>query len=152
MRRLLHDWVHLVRPALVLLAGIGVFLVVRGAVIPKAFGQYGHYRPGALDTIRQRPISFAGQDTCVLCHDDQAKVRAAGRHAHVACEACHGPLALHANDPAANVPKLPDVADLCRRCHEKDAAKPKKFPQVVTVEHSQGLACNSCHTPHNPHI
>ena len=152
MRRVINDWIHLIRPALVLLIGIGLFLVVRGAVIPKDFGRYGHYRPGALDTIRQRPIAFAGQDACVLCHDDQAKVRAAGRHAHVACEACHGPLATHANDPSALKPTLPNVADLCRRCHEKDAAKPKKFPQVVTAEHSQGALCNTCHTPHNPHI
>ena len=128
MRRLLRDWVHLIRPAVVLLAAMALFLVVRSAVIPKAFGQYGHYRPGALDTIRQRPVAYAGQGTCVLCHDDEAKVRAAGKHAHVACEACHGPLAKHADDPAANVPKLPDVANLCRRCHEKDAAKPKNFP------------------------
>ena len=87
-----------------------------------------------------------------MCHDDQAKVRIGGKHAHVACEACHGPLANHANDPAANVPKLPEVADLCRRCHEKDAAKPKQFPQVATAEHSDGMACNSCHKPHDPHI
>ena len=73
MRRVINDWIHLIRPALVLLIGIGLFLVVRGAVIPKDFGRYGHYRPGALDTIRQRPIAFAGQDACVLCHDDQAR-------------------------------------------------------------------------------
>jgi hypothetical protein len=150
--RFFRDSGHLVRPALVLLAGVGVFLVARSAIIPKAFGQYGHYRPGALAMIRSRPISYAGQDTCVLCHDDQAKVRASGKHAHVACEACHGPQAKHANDPVANVPKLPDVANLCRRCHEKDAAKPQGFPQVVTAEHSGGMLCNSCHKPHNPHL
>jgi hypothetical protein len=142
----------LIRPAIVLLAGIALFLVIRSAVIPKAFGQYGHYRPGALDAIRQKPVSFAGQDACVLCHDSEASARAAGKHAHVACEACHGPLAKHANDPAANVPKLPDVANLCRRCHEQDPAKPKGFPQVNTVEHSGGMTCNSCHQPHNPHL
>ncbi len=152
LRRFLRDSGHLVRPAIVLLAAMGLFLVVRSAVIPKAFGQYGHYRPGALDAIRARPISFAGQDTCVACHDEQAKVRAAGKHAHVACEACHGPLAKHADDPTANVPKRPEVANLCRRCHEKDAAKPQGFPQVATVEHSAGMACNSCHQPHNPHL
>jgi hypothetical protein len=152
MRRWFRDSAHLVRPALVLLAVMAIFLVVRSAIIPKAFGQYGHYRPGALDLVRQHPIAFAGQDTCVMCHDEQATARAAGKHAHVACEACHGPLAQHADDPAAHVPKLPDVADLCRRCHEKDAAKPKNFPQVATAEHSGGVACNSCHQPHNPHL
>ena len=150
MRRLLDDSAHLIRPALVLLAALAIFLVVRSAIIPKAFGKYGHYRPGALELVRSHPIAFAGQDTCVMCHDEQATARAAGKHAHVACEACHGPLAQHADDPTAHVPKLPDVADLCRRCHEKDAAKPANFPQVATAEHSGGMACNSCHQPHNP--
>jgi hypothetical protein len=143
---------HLIRPALVLLAGMGVFLVIRAAVIPKSFGQYGHYRSGALEMIRQRPVAFAGQDTCVMCHDDEAKMRAAGKHAHVSCEACHGPLAKHADDPSALTPKLPDVATLCVRCHEKDAAKPKGFPQVATAEHSGGALCNTCHQPHSPQL
>ena len=152
LRRFFTDSGHLVRPAVVLIAALGIFLIIRALIIPKAFGQYGHYRPAALMEIRQRPIAYAGQDQCVLCHDDEAKTRAAGKHAHVACEACHGPLAQHASDPAAHVPKLPDVANLCRRCHEKDAAKPSAFPQVVTAEHSGGMLCNSCHQPHNPHL
>ena len=152
MNRFFRDWAHLIRPALVLIAALGVFMVVRAAVIPKDFGKFGHYRPGALDTIRAKPISYAGQDTCVLCHEEQAKVRASGRHAHVACEACHGPQAKHANDPGALKPTLPDVANLCRRCHEKDAAKPPSFPQVVTAEHSGGALCTTCHVPHNPHL
>jgi len=150
--RLHREWTHLLGPATVLMLALGIFLLVRGAVIPKSFGEYGHYRPGALDTVRQQPVSYAGQATCVLCHDDQAKVRALGRHAHVACEACHGPQAQHAENPAAQKPQLPDVANLCRRCHEKDAAKPKGFPQVVTAEHSGGVVCTSCHQPHNPHL
>ena len=152
MSRFLRDSAHLIRPALVLLAALGLFLVIRAAVVPKGFGKYGHFRPAALDFIRSRPISYAGQDTCVACHDDQAKARAAGRHAHVACEACHGPLAAHAGDPSAVKPVLPDVANLCRRCHEKDAAKPTGFPQVILNGHSGGMLCNTCHQPHNPKL
>jgi len=152
VRRILRDWAHLIRPALVLVAGMALFLVVRAAVVPQGFGKYGHYRPGALELVRQRPIGYAGQDTCVMCHDDEAKARAAGKHAGVHCEACHGPLAQHAEDPSAHVPQLPDVANLCRRCHEKDAAKPAGFPQVVTAEHSGGALCNTCPEPHNPHL
>ena len=152
MEKFLRDSGHLIRPAIVLLAGLGLFMVIRSAVVPKGFGQYGHYRPGALAAIRQHPISYAGQGTCVLCHEEEGRVRASGRHAHVACETCHGPLAKHVDDPAANVPKLPTVATLCARCHEQDTAKPKTFPQVVTAEHSGGMACNDCHKPHNPHL
>ena len=152
MNRLLRDSAHLIRPALVLVAGLGIFLLVRNAVVPKAFGQYGHYRPAALQINRQKPLAFAGQGACVVCHVDQAQARAAGKHAHVACEACHGPQATHAADLNPPKPALPDVAVLCKRCHEKDAAKPKGFPQVVTAEHSSGLLCNTCHQPHNPHL
>ena len=152
MKRFFRDSAHLIRPAIVLLAALGLFMIVRAAVVPAGFGKFGHYRPGALDSARSKPISYAGQAACVLCHEDQAKVRAAGRHAHVACEACHGPLAKHADDPTAVKPALPDVAVLCRRCHEKDAAKPAQFPQVATAEHSGGALCNSCHQPHNPHL
>jgi hypothetical protein len=152
LNRFLRDSAHLIRPALVLLAGLGVFLAIRAAVVPKSFGRYGHYRAAALDLIRSRPISYAGQDICVMCHDDEAKARAAGRHGHVACETCHGPQAQHANDPGSIKPPLPDVANLCRRCHEKDAAKPASFPQVATAEHSGGALCNTCHQPHNPHL
>lgn len=150
--RIFRDAGHLVRPAAVLLAGLAVFLVIRSAVVPKAFGQYGHYRPAALTLVRQRPLAFASQAVCVACHEDEANARASGKHAHVACESCHGPQAKHAADPVDLKPPLPDVATLCARCHEKDAAKPKGFPQVVTAEHSSGLACNTCHQPHNPHL
>jgi len=72
----------------------------------------------------------------------------------VACETCHGPLAKHAkaDDPSAIKPALPTVATLCVRCHEKDTTKPKTFPQVVSAEHSGGMACNECHKPHNPKL
>jgi len=150
LNRIFRDSAHLIRPALVLVGALGLFVVIRAAVIPKGFGEYGHYRPGALDLVRSKPISYAGQDTCVLCHEDQAKVRASGKHAKVACEACHGPLAKHANDPGSLKPVRPDTTVLCRRCHEKDVAKPEKFPQVATAEHSGGAACNTCHQPHSP--
>jgi len=152
VRSSLRDAGHLIRPAVLLVVGLAVFLVIRAAVVPKSFGTYGHYRAAFLDTARAKPIHYAGQDVCVSCHDAEATMRAAGKHAKVACEACHGPQAQHADDPSALKPKLPDVATLCARCHEKDPAKPKTFPQVVTAEHSGGMACNDCHKPHNPHL
>ena len=150
MKRAFRDSGHLIRPALVLLAALGLFVAIRAAVIPKVFGRYGHYRAAAIEEARAKAISYAGQEACAACHDDQVKARAAGEHAKVACEACHGALAKHAGDPFALKPKRPDTVQLCRKCHEKDSAKPEKFPQVVTAEHSGGAACNTCHQPHNP--
>ena len=151
MNRIFRDSAHLIRPALVLLAGMGAFLAVRSAVVQQAFGKYGHFRPAALEINRQKPLAFAGQGACVVCHDEEAKARAAGKHTHVACEACHGPQVAHANDPSLQ-PALPDVKVLCARCHQKDAAKPKAFPQVAIADHYGGLVCNTCHQPHNPHL
>jgi hypothetical protein len=73
-----------------------------------------------------------------------------GKHAHVNCEACHGPLAMHADDPGSVKPNKLDTAILCARCHEANAAKPKGFPQVASAEHSTGVACDTCHHPHSP--
>ena len=145
----MKDAAHLIRLAALFAAGFLMFLLVRQAVVPAGFGQYGHFRAGALQDVRSRPMSFAGHTTCEACHDDQLKVLSGGKHAHVACEACHGAQGKHANDPSQK-PVLPDTKVLCARCHEENSAKPKAFPQVAAKEHSGGEACKTCHKPHRP--
>jgi hypothetical protein len=141
---------HLFRLAGVYLAVTLLFLVVRAAVVPHSFGQYGHYRGAAIAEIAAKPLHFAGHQTCETCHSDVAQTKTAGMHAHVNCEACHGPQAKHADDPSID-PGKPDVATLCVRCHAVSAARPKDFPQV-DASHSGGVPCNTCHQPHNPVI
>ena len=150
MGKILRDAGHLVRLVVVLLAGVLLFLILRNALVPPGFGQYGHYRPGALEDNRNRPVKFAGQTACAMCHDEVVQLRKTGKHAGVSCEACHGPQFQHTEDPTAHKPPRPQVAALCVRCHEADAAKPKRFPQVVSKEHSGGEPCGTCHKPHNP--
>ena len=128
-----------------------VFLVVRHYVVPKSFGEYGHYRGAAIGEIAALPVKFAGHQTCEGCHTDILDVKSKGKHAHVNCEACHGALANHADDPSIK-PVLPDTAVLCARCHTASAAKPKGFPQVVPADHSGGVACQTCHNPHSPAV
>jgi hypothetical protein len=129
-----------------------VFLVIRGYIVPKSFGKYGHYRAAAIDEIAAHPIHFAGHEACETCHVDVQNVKKDGKHAHVNCEACHGALAKHADDPASLTPVKPDTATLCVRCHAASAARPKGFPQVQAEEHSTGLPCQTCHQPHSPAI
>jgi len=148
----LKDAGHLFRLAAVFLAGIVLFLLARGFLVPKSFGQYGHYRGNALGELAARPVHYAGHQTCETCHTDVLEKKTAGRHAHVNCEACHGPQAKHADDPASETPTKLDTAVLCARCHEANAAKPRAFPQVATAEHSTGLPCDTCHQPHSPAI
>jgi hypothetical protein len=152
MPKFVKESEHLVRLTFVLALGLLIFFLIRRAVVPAGFGQYGHYRPGALTDIRARPVSFAGHELCEACHDTVAGQKAKGPHAHVACEACHGSLAKHADDPTALKPQKPDPATLCARCHEADAAKPHSFPQVDSKKHSEGQSCGLCHNPHSPKL
>ncbi len=148
----LKDAGHLFRFAGLFVLAFLIFLVVRGYVVPKSFGEYGHYRGAAICEIAAKPIRFAGHQACESCHTDIADAKSKGVHAQVNCEACHGALAAHADDPMSVTPVKPDTAVLCARCHTASAAKPAGFPQVDPAEHSGGVPCETCHNPHSPAI
>jgi hypothetical protein len=148
---LFKDIEHLIRLVFVFAIGLATFVILRAVVVPKSFGQYGHYRGAAIGEIASRPVAFAGHDTCEACHSEVVDQKKLGKHVVVPCEACHGALAKHADDPSVQPAKL-DTFVLCSRCHEANAAKPKGFPQVVTADHSGGIACDTCHQPHHPKI
>jgi len=149
---LFKDIEHLARLAVVMVIALLAFIVLRAAVVPRSFGQYGHYRGAAIAEVAARPIAHAGHEVCEACHSDVVDQKKQGRHVVVPCEACHGAQARHADDPASIKPPKLDTAVLCARCHEANGAKPKAFPQVVTADHSGGLPCDSCHQPHRPKI
>ena len=146
------DLEHLIRLAAVMLIALIAFAILRAAVVPRSFGEYGHYRADAIKEIAARPISYAGHDICEACHTDVVDQKKLGKHVVLSCEACHGPQAKHANDPTTVKPPKLDTAVVCARCHEANSAKPKGFPQVATADHSGGLACDTCHQPHRPNI
>jgi hypothetical protein len=150
MRKLLESATHLVRMAGLFAAGVGVFVILRSVLIPKDFGLYGHYRPGALADAAARPMAFAGHANCADCHQDIVDSQKGSKHAAVSCEACHGALAKHAGDPSAQTPEKKSAATLCMVCHAPNIAKPKKFPQVDPKTHGEGNPCTSCHGPHAP--
>lgn len=143
---------HLLRFAFLFVVAFVIFLMVRHFVVPKSFGEYGHYRGASIAEIAGRPIHFAGQSTCETCHADVADMKKAGKHAGVHCEACHGSLAKHADNPGSVQPAKLDTAVLCVRCHAASAAKPKSFPQVDAEQHAGGVPCETCHQPHSPAI
>jgi hypothetical protein len=149
---LFKDLEHLVRLAVVMGIAVIAFVLLRAAVVPKSFGQYGHYRGDAIAEIAARPIAHAGREVCEVCHIDVVEQKKLGKHVVVPCEACHGAQARHADDPATIKPAKLDTAVVCSRCHEANSAKPRDFPQVATADHAQGLACDTCHQPHRPKI
>ena len=150
--RIFRDAGHLFRLAGLFACGTLMFLAIRSFVVPRSFGQYGHYRGAAIAEVAARPLHFAGHHTCETCHADVAQTKSAGKHATVNCEACHGPQAGHAADPASVDPGKPDTATLCVRCHAASAARPKTFPQVNAADHANGVPCQTCHQPHTPAI
>lgn len=141
---------HLVSLLVLLGVAIGLFVLLRAAVVPAGFGRYGHYRAGAIDDNRARALAFAGQGECVYCHDTQVEARQAGKHRIVSCEACHGPQAKHAASDGKLKPVRPEINALCLNCHEKDSAKTAAFPQVARADHYADSKCNDCHQPHKP--
>src|SRR6266702_4383234 len=128
--KLFKDAGHLLRFAFLFVVAFAVFLTIRHFVVPKSFGQYGHYRGASIGEIAARPVHFAGHETCETCHADILEMKNTG-------------------DPSILPAKL-DTADLCIQCHATSAAKPKGFPQVDADQHSGGLACETCHKPHKP--
>jgi len=144
------DYRHLVRLVTVLAFGVALFFFVRAWLMPPTFGLYGHYRASALDDVSMQAVKYAGQATCVECHTDVKDLRAAGGHAGLSCEGCHGPRATHAADPGAAAAERPDGRALCVRCHTLNAARPKTLPQVVVSDHAPEGACTECHQPHKP--
>jgi hypothetical protein len=145
-----QDKVHLVRMAALFAAGVLIFLVFRAWMVPAGFGMYGHYRPGALDDVRARPLHFAGRAACADCHTDVVAEREGSKHARIGCEACHGPLMAHVKAAGGQKPARPDSRVICPRCHYARPWKPKAFPQVVVAEHSPEGPCTACHKPHAP--
>lgn len=156
---------HLWRAMLILLlVGAGV-VVGRQFLIPKSFGEAGHYRYDSLEEYRALPARHGGSESCRACHkDDQFKAEEQGKHAAVSCEACHGPLSFHAADgkKIADAPKNATWKQ-CLICHERLPSRPKNHPQITIQEHFEkqevplkdpnkvpDKVCFKCHDPHSP--
>lgn len=151
MLPVMKDKEHLFRMAGLFAAGLVAFLLLRVVLVPKGFGDYGHYRAGALADARSRPITYAGRAACAECHEDVVKARAGSKHEQIGCESCHGPLAKHATvDPGAQKPPKLDERALCLRCHTANVAKPAGFKQIDPKDHGDGAVCTTCHAPHSP--
>ncbi len=136
---------------LVLFAALAVALVIaRHFLLPKTFGQRGHYRAAAVDAIEKLPIHYAGREACAACHADIVAAHDAGRHQTVACEVCHGPAAAHTEDPSSHQLPAPRTRGYCPLCHGYDPSRPTGFPQIDPIAHNPLKPCITCHNPHRP--
>ncbi len=139
------------RLAIVFAVAIVALIAARALLVPATFGEYGHYRAAAVDSIAVRAVRFAGRQDCEECHDDIAAERVEGYHRTLSCEVCHGPQQTHAADPI-NVTPEPAEAErgFCPVCHGFDPSRPTGFPQIDVVAHHPRRACVECHDAHAP--
>lgn len=137
---------------LVVLAAIliALLIIVRSILVPSDFGKYGHFRASAVDEIAAQPVKYAGHEICGDCHDDIAEVKREGYHKNIACEVCHGPAAVHIEEPEAGQLMIPNRRGYCPLCHEYLSSRPTGFPQIVAASHNPLKPCISCHNPHAP--
>ena len=142
------------RVAGLFLAGIVVFLALQALLVPEGFGDYGHYRAGALDDARARPVAFAGRAACVECHADVAGAAKGSATPRIGCEACHGALAAHAGGPdeaQAGRDRI-RACSACAATPPNVGASPKSFPQVDPPSTRGDGPCTDCHVRTSPRI
>ena len=129
---------------------IVALVFARQLLVPDTFGELGHFRAAALDTIVAHEKKYAGQQECALCHSGIMDQRLAGNHRGVGCESCHGPAAAHVASPVEAKPRIPSEREFCQRCHAYDPSRPTGFPQINPVAHNPMTPCMVCHEPHAP--
>lgn len=140
---------QIARLLLITVAIVATYFTARHFLVPPSFGQYGWFRADYLKENAALPITYAGATACADCHDKVVAKLAKAKHKSVPCEACHGPQAVHADDPEKKPQKITN-AMFCIRCHSASPSRPAKFPQVNLAEHNAGQKCTECHMPHLP--
>jgi ribosomal protein L37AE/L43A len=151
-----------------------IFILVRSILLPKSFGELGHYRKDALKEIGDLPTHYIGSQICSNCHEDKVLRISEGVHAKLKCELCHGPAKTHATY-ADTIPgkvladslKLFRQADrkFCATCHainmarikiKNDTINQSVIHQVDVKVHNllddenKEQNCIECHNPHDP--
>ena len=164
---------HITRLVLILAVVGVVLLVVRAALVPPTFGQYGAYVGATVDVIRSKPVQYVGTERCKSCHKKQWQKWERKEHQTVNCEVCHGPGAAHSVDAVEPRPLPPrskssgkmaeQAHDLCMSCHAKAPGRPEEFSQIEPKTHlaefkiteesedfEESMRCLTCHTGHDP--
>ena len=118
------------------------------------------------EKTQPEPATFAGTETCQVCHEDI--VKAFGRNPHDeletnkhkgfaghACESCHGPGQKHAESADAtlirNPAKLSSAAadKVCLTCHLN---QPTHVGRLESSHAKNQVECTSCHKIHSDEI
>ena len=128
---------------------LGSYFTARHFLTPTSFGQFGWYRGKALVEVASAKPGYAGRKACEECHTEECDKLSKGDHKILACEACHGAGADHAQNPDMHKASVLTFSH-CVRCHEVDLARPKWHKQINPKTHYAGQVCSECHVPHQP--
>ena len=150
------DFRHAIPVGIIGIVAITLALTARHFLVPKTFGEYGHYRAAAMDEEKALIPVHAGRAACAECHKDVAALHTKDAHASVECETCHGAGGKHVKN--SDEPMLPaNTRNDCLVCHRYLDARPGAFPQVIWKQHFQfvgvkdvSIACVRCHSGHEP--
>ena len=149
---------HIFRAGFLFFLGVVGLIILRSAMQPDTWGQYGPYRGASILDYAAMAPKHAGSSACADCHEDEAATHEEGGHRTVSCELCHGALGLHIQDEAlvADMP-VRRSAELCLDCHRALNARPASFPQIEPRKHVEENGeefgpevCFECHDPHSP--
>jgi hypothetical protein len=138
------------RLAIVFTVLVGGLVLSRFFLVPATFGELGHYRSAAIDSVVAQPVRYAGHQVCVECHEDITEMKEVSLHSNVACEVCHGAAAAHVEDFEKYLPPAPRERGYCPLCHGYNPSRPTGFPQIDPIAHNPVKPCIACHDPHQP--
>jgi DmsE family decaheme c-type cytochrome len=105
--------------------------------------------------------AYAGDDTCLTCHEDQSKGYSGTPHARVlnprtpaagkGCESCHGPGQAHVDAGGEGHIKSPaklkpaEISEMCTTCHNRE-----NHSEWNGSKHdSRSMSCATCHSVHD---
>ncbi len=150
------DYRHAIPVFVIVVSAVAAALTARHFLIPKTFGEYGHYRAAAMDDEREHATRHVGRAACSECHDDVAALHRKDAHASIECETCHGAGGKHVKN--SDEPMNPaSTRDDCLVCHRRLDARPGSFPQIEWREHfafvavkDESTPCVKCHSGHEP--
>ena len=125
-------------------------VLVRFVLLPPRVFSTALHEAATVQRETAKPIHFAGTSVCRECHEEQYDTKIKSYHRGLACEVCHGPSVAHTEDPMTHKPPAPRDRKFCPVCHAYDPARPTGFPQINPTIHNPGLACITCHNPHDP--
>ncbi len=138
------------RLAIVFVIVIGGTLVLRYLILPPSLIETRLHQESTIEREVAKQVKFAGAVVCGGCHEDIATVKGKGFHKSLSCESCHGPAAMHTEDPMTVKPFAPRQRKFCPLCHAYDASRPTGFPQINLTIHNPLKPCITCHNPHHP--